>query len=240
MEKVLIITGGSKGIGNAILKRFLAEDFIIYSISRSIDTSVKSDVVHQIQLDLLDKVKLFSKFKEVVDSNINPKEFVLINNAGTLGQVNSIGKIDSSDIIETLELNTTIPMLLCNQFIQSTQGLNIKKTIINISSGAAINPIEGWSVYCSSKAAIDMMVKVVGEEQESADFPIKILSIYPGKVDTEMQSKIRAFSQEQFPLVHQFIDYKKKGDLKSPLEVADKIYQILCDENVKNGAIIRL
>ena len=240
MGKVLIITGGSKGIGNAILKRFLAEDFIIYSFSRSIDTSVKSNIVHQIQLDLFDTVKLFSKFKAVIDSNINSNEFVLINNAGTLGQVNSIGKLDSSDIKQTLELNTTIPMLLCNQFIQLTQDLKIKKTIINISSGAAINPIEGWSVYCASKAAIDMMVKVVAKEQESANYPIGIYSIYPGKVDTEMQLIIRQLSKEQFPLVKQFIEYKTKGDLKSPLEVADKIYQVLCDENVKNGAIIRL
>ena len=240
MGKVLIITGGSKGIGNAILKRFLAEHYIIYSFSRTFDISVKSDLVHQIQLDLLNKVNLLSKFNEVLNSHINSKEFVLINNAGTLGEVNSIGNIEPSDINRTIDLNINIPMLLCNQFIQSTQNLNCKKTIINISSGAAINPIEGWSVYCSSKAAIDMMVRVVGKEQGNFSFPIKILSIYPGKVDTEMQSKIRESSKDQFPLVKQFIDYKKKGDFKSPLEVAEKIVNILNDESINNGEIIRL
>ena len=240
MKKTLIISGGSKGIGNAILKRFLAEGFIIYSLARSVDVNISSELVSQIQLDLIDKVKLLLKFKEIVKSSIYSDEIVLINNAGTLGEVNFMGEIDSSDLNRTIDLNFTVPMLLCNQFIQLTQDLKTKKTIINISSGAAINPIEGWSVYCASKAAIDMMVKVVAKEQESSNYPIGIYSIYPGKVDTEMQLIIRELSEEQFPLVKQFIEYKTKGDLKSPLEVADKINQVLCDENVKNGAIIRL
>ena len=67
MKKTLIISGGSKGIGNAILKRFLAEGFIIYSLARSVDVNISSELVSQIQLDLIDKVKLLLNLKKLLN-----------------------------------------------------------------------------------------------------------------------------------------------------------------------------
>ena len=72
-----------------------------------------------------------------------------------------------------------------------------KKKILNISSGAAVNPYESWSLYCTSKAGVDMMTKVLSKEQKRLKKGVKIVSIYPGIVDTDMQEKARNTPKEK-------------------------------------------
>ena len=64
--------------------------------------------------------------------------------------------------------------------------------IVNISSLAAVKPFETWSLYCTAKAARDMLYRVVAAEAVSADASrIKTISYAPGPCDTDMQSYIR-------------------------------------------------
>ena len=63
-------------------------------------------------------------------------------------------------------------------------------TIINLSSGAAIRPLDGWSAYCSAKAGVHMLTRAVA--LENADKGIRIFGFQPGTTDTDMQVAIRA------------------------------------------------
>ena len=63
-------------------------------------------------------------------------------------------------------------------------------TIVNISSGAAIRPLEGWSAYCTGKAGMHMLTRAVA--LENASNGIRIFGFQPGTTDTDMQVKIRA------------------------------------------------
>jgi len=119
-----------------------------------------------------------------------------------------------------------------------TKDWNCKKKIFNISSGAAINPYESWSMYCSSKAGLDMMTKVVSKEQKEIKSGVKIVSIYPGVVDTDMQAEVRNTSPKNFKSVQRIIDFYENGELFTSEQVAKKIYHLDVTGEFKNGQIL--
>ncbi|MFK4998124.1 SDR family NAD(P)-dependent oxidoreductase [Bacillus sp. N9] len=99
--------------------------------------------------------------------------------------------------------------------------------MINISSGAGRTPYTGWSSYCAGKAGLDHYTRVVAEEQRNNPFGVKIISIAPGIIDTEMQEKIRGTNKEAFEHVDRFIDYKNQGLLSTAEETANKLIQLI-------------
>ena len=194
----------------------------------------------QYKCDLSIAESIESTFNELIshlDKSLT-KRILLINNAGDLGRVNSIDQISPEDIAYTLRLNLTAPMILNSLFIKHLKSWDCKKKIINISSGAAVNPYESWTMYCSSKAGLDMMTKVISKEQKEISNGVAIVSVYPGVVDTEMQAIARNTPKEQFKSVQRFIDFHKHGELKTPEQVAIKIYQLDHSGELRNGKIV--
>ncbi len=233
--KVLIITGGSRGIGKALVQRYALENYKIYSLSRSIIDVQNST---QISVDLTNLADTTNSFKMIFDEfkKETITSITLINNAGRLGEIASIENLDATDIAKTIQINTTIPLVLSSLFIKLTQKRICSKQIITISSGAAKNPYEGWTPYCTSKAAIDMMTKTIAAEQSHLKNGVKCIAIYPGVVDTEMQIHIRKTNVSDFKNVQRFKDLKKNNELFTPQYVADKIFSIIT--SLENGAIV--
>jgi benzil reductase ((S)-benzoin forming) len=234
---ILIITGGSNGIGKAIAQKYFDENFTVFSISRSKAVGVS---YQQIEADLSNTSKAVSSLQSVFSQlEINAvSSITLINNAGSLGEINTLGNLTPENISKTIQLNTTTPLILTNEFIRSTKELNCKKQIINISSGAAISPYAGWSVYCTSKAAIDMTTKTTATEQEEINNGVKCVAIYPGVVDTNMQTAIRKTTESEFKNVQRFKELKKNNELYSPEFIAKRIFEIDEKNQLKNGDII--
>ncbi|MCF6181126.1 SDR family NAD(P)-dependent oxidoreductase [Lutibacter sp.] len=238
MEKIVIITGGNKGLGEGLSKVYHKNGYRVFSISRSIKE--KFYTAEQYSCDLSKTETIAPTLTELfshLDTTIT-KKILLINNAGDLGTVNTIENLNPKDISYTIRVNLIAPLILNSTFIKLTQGFDCKKEIINISSGAAINPYESWSLYCASKAGVDMMTKVISKEQKHAENGVKIVSIYPGIVDTDMQSKARNTPKENFKSVQRFIDFYKNGELSSPKEVAKKIYKLDKKGKLTNGLIL--
>ncbi|QLJ55901.1 SDR family NAD(P)-dependent oxidoreductase [Flavobacterium psychrophilum] len=182
MKKILIITGGNKGIGSGIVWAYKNNDYQIISIARTLNLSLEYKEVRQIILDLSkteDLENTFSQILNTIDEN-TIKRIIFINNAGTLGKIGRLENNSSSDIQNAIQVNTITPFLLTSIFLKETQNWNCSKKIINISSGAAVKPYYGWSLYCASKAAIDMMTKAVAVEQETIKNRTKLIAIYPG------------------------------------------------------------
>lgn len=234
---ILIITGGSNGIGKAIAKKYTSENFTVFSISRSKTTEVNYKQIAADLSNTLEAVKAIQNaFSKIESDEIT--SITLLNNAGSLGEVNTVGDLDSEKIQHTIQLNTTTPLVLSNEFIKLTKKLNCKKQIINISSGAAMNPYSGWSIYCTSKAALDMTTKAIATEQSDIENGVKCMAIYPGVVDTDMQTVIRKTTESEFKNVQRFIELKENNELYAPEFVADKIFHIDISNALENGEII--
>lgn len=229
------ITGTSRGIGKE-----LATELLLNPSNHVIGMSRQKTIEHanyyHFYLDLTSATAI-ADFK--FELHANAKKIVLINNAGALGFIKPIGKLESDTIIKNYTLNLIAPSVLTNSFINCYNTVDTEKVIINISSGAGKNPIDGWAVYCASKAGIDMFSRVVDAEQkvraeqpqESIHTGFRIFSIAPGVVDTNMQTEIRNAQKEDFSRLGDFIAYKTKNELASPTAVSKKYITILDDLN---------
>ncbi|MES2652452.1 MAG: (S)-benzoin forming benzil reductase [Bacteroidota bacterium] len=239
-EKILIVTGGSKGIGKGIVEAYLANGYSVFSISRT-KTSIENDSIVEIQFDLSKSEGIEGMLMQIFDNIYSQqiKRIVLINNAGTLGEIGRIENLSAENILAAVQLNTVAPLLLTSAFIKLTKDWACEKKIINISSGAAQNPYYGWSVYCATKTSLDMITKVVAAEQETVKNGVKIIAIYPGVVDTDMQTEIRKHKKEDFIAIDRFLELKSSGSLLNPQTVGEKIFAIDHQE-LENGSILRI
>ncbi|WP_233900260.1 SDR family NAD(P)-dependent oxidoreductase [Tenacibaculum piscium] len=237
---IIIITGGSKGIGKALTKKYTSENYTVFSLARTL-SEVKN--VQHISVDLTDSIATQTIFTALLDKIIHQNStskitsITLVNNAGRLGKIANLENLEANDISKSIQLNVTTPLILSSLFIKKIQYLTCKKQIINISSGAAKKPYEGWSVYCSSKTAIDMLTKTIALEQAELQNGVKCIAIYPGVVATDMQIQIRNTNETNFKNVQRFIDLMKNKELYTPKFVADTIYKIDIENQLSNGDV---
>lgn len=221
-----VITGSSSGLGKA-----LAEWALEHTSSPVIGMSRKCTIEHEryshISIDLTDNAAV-EAFDWPVLAEVS--NWVLINNAGSLGPVLPLTQMKGKDYARLLQLNVVSPTLLMAKCLTATHG---KGRIINISSGAGKYPIMGWAAYGSSKAALDLASEIAAAENPDA----YIRAVSPGIIDTPMQAEIRESKPEDFPGVQQFLDYKEYGDLATPKEVAKKIFYILDHPEVAPGTL---
>jgi benzil reductase ((S)-benzoin forming) len=242
MEKVLIITGGSKGIGNGITKEYKKKGYRIFSISRTTYDNKNFDKVEQIQFDLSTSKNIEDILPGIFKllNKDKTERITLINNAATLGNTGRFENNSVTDIEKTIQLNIVAPLILTAAFLRFTAGWECCKKIINITSGAAKKTFYGWTAYCSTKAGIEMMTKSIAIEQNNIENGTKIISINPGGVDTEMQEEIRKTAESSFIEVGRFINYKNSGSLTDKDEVGKEIYAIDHSEAYENGSIINI
>lgn len=225
---LFIVTGASKGIGSELMKQLKGRGDKVIGIAR---TNRDQDA-YMVTVDLSETDRLDGIIENVVEENLSSAtSFTLINNAGTVEPIGLIGTVDETKLTEALAVNLTAPMILSNAFISALEKFEGRKRIVNISSGAGRNPYEGWGVYCTTKAGLDHFSRVVSLEQEAAEYPVEIISIAPGIIDTGMQETIRASNADDFPLHDRFVDYKQQGHLSSAEETARKLISVMYRED---------
>ncbi len=221
--KYYYVTGTSRGIGKAICEELLnRENTFVYGISRN--NTIEHKNYQHISLDLndLDRVKEFT-----FGNHPDAEKIVLINNAGILGHVSQVGNLYTEKIINSYTINLISPSILINQFLNQYQDHEAERMILNTSSGAAQHTIPSWSTYCATKAGLEMFARVIEDEQQDFDNPVKVYSIAPGVVDTEMQDEIREVDPGNFRELDRFVKLKKDGQLVNPKDVGKKFVDIM-------------
>lgn len=177
-DKIVLVTGASRGIGKAIADKFIENGAIVYAGVRN-----KSDYQGKalpIILDVCDLESIKSCVKSIKDDH--GKLDVLVNNAG-------ITKIERFDMMKQTSLqdiyNVNIFGLI--NVTQTAMRLLRKSSapcIINMSSIMASNSDVGQSAYASSKAAVESLTRTWSKEYVEQGF--RVNAIAPGNVDTDM------------------------------------------------------
>lgn len=235
MKALYIITGASKGIGEALANQLEQDNNNeVLRLARTNPNALSN----LITVDLTDEATSVKVMTDWLNSRLAKVTSVtLINNAGTVEPMGVVGKINASELSQALMLNVGAVIALTSSFVELTDSFNGQKFVMNISSGAGRNAYEGWGVYCATKAAVDRFTEVLVKEQSTKANPIKATSIAPGIIDTDMQSVIRSHSEEYFPNVDRFIDYKNTGKLSSPEATAAALINYLHSEKMGTFAI---
>jgi benzil reductase ((S)-benzoin forming) len=229
--KLLLITGGSKGLGRALCEQFETRNYKILEFSRS------APHAYSIRMDLADPETsrlILANAIAPIDSR-QLQELIVINNAGTLGPIGATSSKLYSDLIKNMNTNYVSPVLVFTEIIARFQGAACRKVIANISSGAALKGRAGWSLYCAAKAGMENFIRAIALEQQAEPQPFIPINIDPGVIDTEMQALIRETSPADFPDVDLFIQRKKQGLLIPPEKVAAAVIRILEQESLSFG-----
>ena len=224
-----LITGTSRGIGEALTQRILEDGNTVLGISRKQSEALKAATYHHLSFDLTETAR-FNQIMEKINEIFDWQSFnfaCLINNASAVEPVGSIEKCPAAEIETHVKIGLVAPMLLTSMFIKRFADEKIRKKVVFISSGAAFTPLADESIYCSSKAGINMLAQCIGLEQKDKEFGFEVHTIGPGMVDTSMQLAIRSKTSEEFVLAGFFKQAFEDGKLQEPGKVAEKIFTIL-------------
>jgi benzil reductase ((S)-benzoin forming) len=218
-----LITGASQGLGRALAEAILERsDTYVVGISRH---ATIEHVRYQHQpLDLSDVEGVEHNLTKIFSARPDAQSLTLINNAGTLGEIGYVGELPNGHFQFVFDINVVVPAMLMNTFLNSYGIItNIPRTILNISSGAAQRPVDGWSAYCASKAALNALSETAQKEQEIRGSGVKVWALSPGIVDTAMQAHIRTAEVAQFSEQEKFGAFHSSGQLQTPKNVATQI-----------------
>jgi NAD(P)-dependent dehydrogenase (short-subunit alcohol dehydrogenase family) len=190
--KVVVITGASRGIGAAAARQFVASGAHVALLARNGAeiAALAAELgrgVMALECDVGDFVQVEVALAAVMARH--GRLDVLINNAGMIEPIARLEAVDPAAFAQAVQVNLlgVLHGMRAALPVMRKQGAG---TIINVSSGAADNPLEGWGGYCASKAGALMLTRV-GHLEEAAQ-GIRVLGLSPGTVATEMQVKIRA------------------------------------------------
>lgn len=114
---------------------------------------------------------------------------ILVNNAGVLEPQVRLAEVDPARWAENVAVNLVGAMYCCRAALPHMLAAG-GGTIVNISSGAAGRPLEGWSAYCAGKAGLAMLTRSLHLEYGQAG--VRAFGLRPGVVDTDMQGQVRA------------------------------------------------
>ena len=242
----IILTGASKGLGQALAARLMGPGTRLTCLSREVSEAVVdqarrtgTDLAwHPIDLADLDRLQAELPAIFAADRLRSSEKIWLINNAGVLPPVKPMGALDPEALRRNVAVNLTAPIILANAFLAATRELDAARAVVNISSGAAKHPLEGWSAYCATKAGLHMATRAMALEQAGQARPVRVLSFAPGVLDTGMQAAIRATPAEDFPDLERFIALKREGKLATAEAVADALVRLLDEDSFENGALV--
>lgn len=223
-----LVTGHSRGLGAAVTEAFLQRGVPVLACARQENADLATrfpELLRQQQIDLGDTAALAAWLDgEALDPFCaDAGTLILINNAGVLGPVGSLDSQNPAAIGQAVALNVGAPLMLAAALAQRHAG---ELRILHSSSGAARFAYPGWSIYGSTKAALDQHARAVAAGNRDDR---RICSLAPGVIDTDMQTEIRSLPETSFPMLKKFQKLKRNGLLTPPTEAAARIVEYVLD-----------
>ena len=173
MYKVVLITGGSSGIGKAIGEYLTTKGYVVYGTSRD-KSKYPNSKFKLLTLDVTNNDHIRSSVKYVVEKE--GRLDVLVNNAG-VGITGPLEEIPEEEIHKHFRTNFHGPINMIKSVLPTMRNQK-KGLIINITSIAGYVGSPYRSVYSAGKAALDMISETLN--METKEFNINELSLAPG------------------------------------------------------------
>ncbi|HSK39672.1 MAG TPA: SDR family oxidoreductase [Arenibaculum sp.] len=231
--KVAIVTGAARGIGLATTVRLAEAGAIVVVGIRDPGTSPAPEPAARLTAagaeflvaacDVADYDEVAALVRKTVDRF--GRLDILVNNAGTIEPIGMIEDTDPTAWHRSLLVNLAGPYNAVRAALPHLRQ-HEAGVIVNVSSGAALRPREGWSAYCAGKAGLAMLTRSI--HLECASQGVRVYGFQPGVVDTGMQTKIRASGINE-------VSRLRREDLAPPDDPA-QVIAFLCGEDARDLA----
>ena len=227
-----VVTGHSRGLGEAIASHLLRRGIRVLGISRRSNERLArthGELLDEVRLDLADQAALAAWVRSAALRELvaGSQSALLVNNAGIVQPVGPLQMQDLAIVARAVVLNVATPLVLAAAFASATEGISDRR-ILHISSGAGTNPYSGWSVYCATKAALDHHARATALDRIPS---LRIGSVAPGVIDTDMQAEVRSTPEERFPDRRRFEELQRSGRLRSPELAGGEVVDYLLSES---------
>ena len=219
--KIALVTGASRGLGEGVARALAQEGAAVMLLARDGDLARKvareimaaGGKVEALACDVSDYPAIE---RAVADTRQRLGGLdILVNNAGVIDPIAEIAASDPALWARNIQVNLIGAYYVVRAVLDGM--LQSGGSIINVSSGAAYRPLEGWSSYCAGKAGLAMLTRSLVLETSG----LRIFGFSPGTIDTDMQVKIRASGLNQVSQI-------PRANL-SPVEHAVRGLLYLCD-----------
>ena len=234
-EHIYIVTGASRGLGNAIAGQLLAPRHSLLCISRHSDAALATRAaasgtrLEQWNADLAQPIDVAARLQAWLES-CDPASVAgatLINNAALLTRIGSIDGCDDAELSASMRVSLEAPLLLSAAFLRATRDWIVPRRILNISSGLGRRAMAGTAPYCAAKAGMDHYSRAVALDEAGRTHGARIVSLAPGVIDTDMQVHLRAANPQGFPEQAMFVALKEGGQLSSSADAAAHVIAYL-------------
>ena len=237
--RLTILTGTTRGLGAAMAAQLASQGGHLVTVARSASAPLaqlaqdSGTALTHVFIDLLDAGAVERAAIELAALTrahlaAGHTRVRVIHNAGVVGPIAMAHQLtDLHAINQAFQVNIAAPIFLTAHLLTAAS-LAADLRIMLISSGAGRSPTAGWGVYCATKAALDRYAQVIALEQgASSDTRVRVASIAPGVVDTDMQATIRGSDPDNFPARDRFMDMHTLHQLISPELTAQRLLQVL-------------
>lgn len=246
--KHTIITGASRGLGEAMTRELLGSGHSLFCVSRSLNEEIIEESnrigsdLHWIQADLSQTLGLeafMSTIAERIEAQ-GSEAITLINNAAILSPLGLIGTAEDVEVERAVQVNLVAPMLLTASFVRHFAAVRCRRTVINVSSGAGTSPMPGLSTYSTTKAGLTMFTRVAAAEHGSNHpvAPFRFFAVSPGTVDTSMQETLREAGAGVLPNHQTYVEWKESGSLVDPADAARAVLALIERDDLENGSYV--
>ena len=197
VRQVMIVTGGSQGIGEAVARLAGARGYAValtYQSNQGLADAVVAGIVAAggkamaVRAEMADEASILALYR-VVDAELGPVT-ALVNNAGTPGPMGLIDAVTTQTLDTVLAVNVRAPFLMIREAVarMATDRGGVGGAIVNISSRAAeIGGAGEWIHYAASKGALDSLT--IGASKELAARGIRVNAVSPGLIQTELHAR---------------------------------------------------
>ncbi len=229
--RLALVTGGSRGLGNALVTQLQAEGWRVVELSRSAPTA------DSVRVDLAQPAAVAQALGAVL-VGIEPMsvaELLVIHNAGMVQPLGPAANRPTCEVIDALNVNLVSGIAFLATAMAHFQCCPGRKVVAHITSGAAVRAHAGLSLYSAAKAGMDQFLRVVAAEQVRQSHPFRALSIDPGALDTDMQATLRSASPDDYPGAAAFAQRQRDGALGQVEDVAAAVRCLLADDTLASG-----
>jgi 3-oxoacyl-[acyl-carrier protein] reductase len=227
--RLALITGGGRGIGEAIAQRFATEGAQLVLAARTADELERvaescraagaKVLTHIVDVSNRDQVERLVKAAGPVD--------VLVNCAGTYGPIGPLQDNDMDDWEQGLRVNLMGTLYACRAVVPGMVERG-RGSIINLSGGGATTPLPNFSLYAVSKAAVARLTDTLAAEL--AGTGVRVNAIAPGAIDTRLQDDVLAAGDRAGDLFQRMQTMRDTGKGATPPDVPARLALFLASD----------